>query len=801
MVFRKIRSVILSLALAAIMLLTMLPINAFAADDVCDIGGTQYATLEAALAAISAGEIKTITLLKNIDYNKGIALDNKKITFALNGYTLNVVSSVEGVAALNVYNGGGVALSGAGALNVTGPARGYGVTATSNTIASAVTVTNAAGIGTESKAAHAYNKATLTVLGDVTATGINSFGVHAQAGAVIDVKGNVSAGNQGVCVSDATVKVAGNVKADGSDLIGNPEGIGVNVYDGIAEIGGNVTANRVGAMSVAGGQITIGGTLTAPDYIQFNDDAPTAIGGYLADTTKPGYRTYQHATAGTVWIKEESNHVCEIGSTPYTSLGEALAAVSSGGTIRLLQDITHTEDIKVENKTINLDLGNYNLLLDTSAGESYSPALMVINGGKVKLTGTGTGKFHVKAFSTAISAVGVNTEATVHDVAAGDGDGVYMVGSGVNLESNSIVTVLGSITVGNGNGVSMNAKDGKVVVHGNITAGRVGVEIASNPNTQATVNGNVAVDGDGATGLRAYGQTAITVTGDVTVRGSDCLGVHAYGSTITVGGNVVSSGIGAQSEAKGKVVIDKSLSAGSPFVIVGTTSMTAGQGSGTGGSLLYTDGVNTVQIGSVGNPAPTYTITLRDDGNGTASADFDSAAAGTEITLTATPNSGYRFKEWQVISGGVTVTDNTFTMPENDVTIKGDFEKIPDEITQYEITKGANSSWQIGATGEVEIVCNGDFNKFTGLKIDGVLLGAEQYTAASGSTVITLKDEYLNTLTEGAHSVELVYEDGGVQTEITILAAEDESGISGFLAFLLSLLMEIIAILTGLIGM
>ena len=37
--------------------------------------------------------------------------------------------------------------------------------------------------------------------------------------------------------------------------------------------------------------------------------------------------------------------------------------------------------------------------------------------------------------------------------------------------------------------------------------------------------------------------------------------------------------------------------------------------------------------------------------NGTASASHAKAVVGTEITLTATPNKGYHFKEWQVISG------------------------------------------------------------------------------------------------------------------------------------------------------
>ena len=75
-------------------------------------------------------------------------------------------------------------------------------------------------------------------------------------------------------------------------------------------------------------------------------------------------------------------------------------------------------------------------------------------------------------------------------------------------------------------------------------------------------------------------------------------------------------------------------------------------------------------------PAPTeFTITVKTDGNGTASASHAKAVVDTEITLTATPNKGYHFKEWQVISGGVTIKDDKFTMPDSNVEIKAIFEK------------------------------------------------------------------------------------------------------------------------------
>ena len=67
-------------------------------------------------------------------------------------------------------------------------------------------------------------------------------------------------------------------------------------------------------------------------------------------------------------------------------------------------------------------------------------------------------------------------------------------------------------------------------------------------------------------------------------------------------------------------------------------------------------------------------ITVQTDGNGTASADAAKAASGTTVTLTATPNKGYIFKEWQVVSGNAAIENNQFTMPAGPVTVKAVFE-------------------------------------------------------------------------------------------------------------------------------
>ena len=86
------------------------------------------------------------------------------------------------------------------------------------------------------------------------------------------------------------------------------------------------------------------------------------------------------------------------------------------------------------------------------------------------------------------------------------------------------------------------------------------------------------------------------------------------------------------------------------------------------------------------------TVTVTSGGNGKASADLVKAVAGTEIKLTAKADSGYHFKEWQVVKGGVTIQGNKFTMPGENVEIKAIFKKntptgpIGTGTTTYPIT-------------------------------------------------------------------------------------------------------------------
>ena len=94
--------------------------------------------------------------------------------------------------------------------------------------------------------------------------------------------------------------------------------------------------------------------------------------------------------------------------------------------------------------------------------------------------------------------------------------------------------------------------------------------------------------------------------------------------------------------------------------------------------------------------------------------------------------------------------------------------------SDYKIIEGANGAWTQNGDGTLTFRANGDFSKFTGVKVDGTLIDAKNYTAKSGSTVITLKADYLKTLSVGTHKLTVVYTDGECSTNFEVKQAASE---------------------------
>lgn len=91
----------------------------------------------------------------------------------------------------------------------------------------------------------------------------------------------------------------------------------------------------------------------------------------------------------------------------------------------------------------------------------------------------------------------------------------------------------------------------------------------------------------------------------------------------------------------------------------------------------------------------------------------------------------------------------------------------------YTVTAGAEGKWYQKSGKTLSFTASGEYSKFVGVSVDGKRLADSAYTAKSGSTVVTLKNSYLNTLKQGKHTLTVHFEDGKVETTFQVLAAKD----------------------------
>lgn len=644
------------------------------------IGAQEFTSLADAVAAAPDGETTTITLLQSITHYKPVEINGKSIIFALGGFDFTIdTSAISNATALRVLGDGKVSCIGSGKLNVVGS--DYGVRASGgselhisgNVTARqyAVTAGSAPGIGTPR----------VTVDGDVTVTGQD-----VNAGSEVEA---VSVGGY------ATVTIGGNVTANRTDAMQFVTAVYSNAST--ITVGKNVTTQGSGVNAQNGGKVTIGGALhynpTGSDdqaYIKLgypvvaktaDDFEPTSI--------KPEYKEYKNGD-NVVWVKAatSSSSVCAIGGTEYTTLTDALAKVKTAETIKLLKDINYDKGIIIDGKTVTFDVGSFTLSV-TNTTSSHGIGLTVTNNGHVNLVGSG--EFNVTHISNFGESIGLlvhgGSSATVTNVkaVAGVGSGVYADGDGAIIHVLGNVEATGSSAYG---AKTWNA--GLITIDGMLMTASRYIDIGG--KYKAKTEG---VEDPTKTGYLKYSDSK---SGGV-VWVKDTPPPATYPLT-------VQSGIGGGSFTKDSIVtiIANSAPAGQRFkewevspVVIFTDASSKTDAIA---KFIMPAQAVTATAAYEALPDSHYAITIQNDGNGTASANVNSAAKGEEITLTASANGGYVFKEWQVISGGVSIVNSKFIMPEANVTIKAIFEPIP--TIPYNVTVNGSHALITGAGSYVQ---------------------------------------------------------------------------------------------------
>ena len=157
----------------------------------------------------------------------------------------------------------------------------------------------------------------------------------------------------------------------------------------------------------------------------------------------------------------------------------------------------------------------------------------------------------------------------------------------------------------------------------------------------------------------------------------------------------------------------------------------------------------------------------RNDGNGWANID---GATATSYTTSAVDISCNGFKYQCVVSNSAgTVTSNTAVLTVTESTpTKGD----------YQIIDGANGKHTIGKDGTLTFRSNAPFSEFVAVLVDGVIVDPFNYDVSEGSTIVRLKQSFLDTLSKGSHTL-AIQSIGGTATANFSVTASSNSGNTG----------------------
>ena len=139
---------------------------------------------------------------------------------------------------------------------------------------------------------------------------------------------------------------------------------------------------------------------------------------------------------------------------------------------------------------------------------------------------------------------------------------------------------------------------------------------------------------------------------------------------------------------------------------------------------------------------------------------------------------GAPVKAGDVLTGDIVLTpvwkdcgDGSHTDSDHDLVCDDCGKKFPAPVS-YLILEGANSTWRKGSLTGLSFRSSADVAKFDGVTVDGTAIDAGCYSAELGSTRITLRAEYLETLSAGSHTLVIKAIDGTADTSFTVLEAE-----------------------------
>ena len=541
---------------------------------------------------------------------------------------------------------------------------------------------------------------------------INSGTITATAGGEINtdsVNGGAGIGG-GSCHSNGTVIInGGTVTATGSSANGG------------AGIGGGGDGGSGGTILITGGTVTAAGVVG-------NGYSGAGIGG--------GH-------------KGEAGNITITGGTVEATGGENASGIGSGGGF---SGKSATEAITIEGGKITATGGVYAPGIGTAS--QYNDVIINITDGEITARGSSAGIGGGNRGTVAIS--GGTIEAIGYrDDSDYEGPGIGTRHSGIGVTS----------------GIDITIKDAKVTAIGGKDSAGIGGGIY-------TYSGNITIESGEITAIGGNGGAGIGAGTERTVNS-----ISITGGTLDVIGGEKAAGIGCGYEAN----VQPSNSDGTVTITGGTITVHAGSSAGT--SIPPKD------IGSGGDPnscklQPAITggtingkkyhaITVNDRAGGKISAGGAGAGTGDTVTLTATPDTGYALETVTVTTGGspVTVTDNSFTMPDADVTVTATWIIADYTVTVDNVTGGTVTASQSTAnySDTITLTVTPESEDYTIDKITVVPSRGSSFTVTNNEFSMPDADVTIKPTWKHTHTITVNNVKGGTVTVDVSKAFRDDT--------------------------
>ena len=489
----------------------------------------------------------------------------------------------------------------------------------------------------------------------------------------VDALGEGSAASCGINLGGGSLTISGEGNAS------------LSVLAGLTTNGNSCGIYANGAITMESGTVTVTGESASGDsYGIYPAQSFTVKGGNItAQSGKAGGSSFGIRASGAVTI--------EGGSVNATS-GEAQG--DSCGIFAEASNYKYNNSVTINGGTVTATAGN-------AVGNGWyscgirSEGPITITSGTVNATGK-TSNYRSSCGIYAVRSLeisGGTVTATGGTAGSGESSGIYAVtlpqfGELKVLIQDATVTATGmACTSGISSGIFAESE------------GSEGVDV------QVAIEDSIVTATGGTAGTGSYGILADDDASTVTINGNSVVRANMTG-TVGDDGKPISgttvekeSGIifeNGEGTVHGNVTLREDLTIGAnesldipngaSLTIPEDTTLT-NNGAITNSGTLINNGTLTIgQGGSLTGNQVQYTVTMLTDGSGSASASTTAAEEGEIITLTASPSSGYHFERWEVVSGGVTISGNQFTMPAQPVTVRAVFESNPYIPPTYAVT-------------------------------------------------------------------------------------------------------------------